>query len=192
MTVAVIAGAPGSGKGTQASALAKRLGGLHVSTGDLFREHLARNTQLGRLARTYLDAGRYVPDDVTNGMLRDAVTQQDVAVPLVLDGYPRTEKQVAFLDMLLAESGRQAPAVVTLVVETEELVRRLARRALLENRSDDTENVIRKRQAVYLAQTAPILRIYRQRGKLREVDGTGTVEEVADRIDGALTALCAG
>ncbi|MFJ3212666.1 adenylate kinase [Streptomyces flaveolus] len=192
MTVAVIAGAPGAGKGTQASALANRLGGRHVSTGDLFRDHLVRDTQLGRRARSYLDAGRYVPDDVTNGMLRDAVTQQDAAVPLVLDGYPRTEAQVGFLDTLLAESGRQAPAVVALVVDTEELVRRLGRRALLENRSDDTENVIRKRQAVYLAQTAPILRIYRQRGSLREIDGTGAVEEVADRIDNALSALCTG
>lgn len=181
-------GPPGAGKGTQAAALAERIEAVHISTGDIFRENVSQLTELGKTAKSYMDAGEYVPDDVTNAMVRDRLAQDDARDGFILDGYPRTTDQVATLDTILKELGQQLDAVLSLEVDTEELIARLLKRARDSGRSDDTEEVIRHRQEVYQAETEPLLRVYGQRGLVKQVDGMGSVEEVAGRIDRALPA----
>lgn len=184
----LIMGPPGAGKGTQAVALAERLGGAHISTGDIFRANVKDQTDLGREAQRYMDAGDYVPDEVTNAMVRDRLAQDDARDAFLLDGYPRTLDQVSTLDSILGDLGLQLDGVVELVVEPEELIARLLKRAETGGRSDDTEDVIRKRQEVYTAETAPLLEVYDQRDLLIRVNGLGSVDEVAARIDVALPA----
>jgi len=186
MTRLLIMGPPGAGKGTQAVGLAQRIGGAHISTGDIFRENVAAETELGKTAKQYMDAGKYVPDEVTNAMVRDRLNQQD-AESFVLDGYPRTADQVGELDSILADLGAKLDAVLLLVVEDrEELVQRMIKRAETSGRADDTEEVIRHRQDVYNEETAALVPIYRERGLLREVNGIGEIDEIAQRIDTAL------
>ncbi len=182
----LIMGPPGAGKGTQAVALAERVGGAHISTGDIFRANVQEQTDLGREAQRYMDAGEYVPDEVTNAMVRDRLAQDDARDAFILDGYPRTLDQVSTLDAILSELGTELDGVVELVVDPEELIARLLKRAETSGRSDDTEEVIRHRQEVYTAETAPLLDVYGQRGLLHKVDGVGDVDEVASRIDAAL------
>lgn len=179
-------GPPGAGKGTQATTLAERLGAAHISTGDIFRANVKDQTELGRTAQRYMDAGEYVPDEVTNAMVKDRLAQDDAQRGFILDGYPRTPEQVSTLDAILAELGLTLDHVLVLTVDHEELIGRLLKRAETSGRADDTEDVIRHRQEVYVAETAPLLSIYRERGLLREVDGMGSVEDVAARIDAAL------
>ncbi len=186
MTRLLIMGPPGAGKGTQAESLARRIGGAHVSTGDIFRANVSQQTELGQAAQRYMDAGEYVPDEITNAMVKDRLAQDDARESFILDGYPRTPDQVETLDAILAELGQDLDHVLVLVVDHEELIARLLKRAESSGRSDDTEDVIRHRQEVYVAETAPLLPIFRERGLLREVDGMGSVDEVAARIDDAL------
>lgn len=188
MTRLVLLGPPGAGKGTQAARLSERLAIPAVSTGDIFRANVAEQTELGREAKRYMDAGEYVPDEVTNSMVRDRLAQPDAAQGFLLDGYPRTTAQVAELDGMLEASGTRLDAVVELVADTEEVVARLLRRAETEGRSDDTEDVVRRRLQVYAEQTAPLTDIYAERGLLRRVDGIGEVDEVTARVTAALDA----
>lgn len=179
-------GPPGAGKGTQAVGLAERIGGAHISTGDIFRENVANETELGQSAKRYMDAGRYVPDEVTNAMVRSRLAEPDAAA-FVLDGYPRTADQVEELDDILDSLGAKLDAVVLLTVpDREELVARMVKRAETSGRADDTEEVIRRRQDVYEAETAALVPIYRERGILHEIDGIGGIDEVAERINTAL------
>lgn len=173
-------GPPGAGKGTQAVFIAKHFGIPHVSTGDLFRSNLAQNTALGQEAKKFMDAGEYVPDSVTNGMVRDRLKESDSKVGFLLDGYPRTVAQVLELDGML--SGKNLDKVIVLTADTDEVVKRLLNRAQEQGRADDTEEVIRRRLEVYGEQTAPLIDVYAKRGILVEVDGLGSVDEVAGRI----------
>ncbi|GAB2684848.1 adenylate kinase [Thalassiella azotivora] len=182
MTRLVLLGPPGAGKGTQAQAVASRLGVPAVSTGDIFRANVGEGTELGKLAQRYMDAGEYVPDEVTNAMVRDRLAEPDAEGGFLLDGYPRTQAQVAELDGMLAERDAALDAVVELTVETDEVVQRLLKRAQTEGRSDDTEAVIRRRLEVYAEQTAPLTATYAERGLLRQVDGLGPVEDVTRRL----------
>lgn len=184
----VFLGPPGAGKGTQAEKLSKSANIVHISTGDIFRANVAEETELGLLAKKYMDAGEYVPDEVTNAMVRDRLGHDDALRGFLLDGYPRTVDQVGELDSILADLGSKLDAVISLSVDSEELVQRLLLRAQSSGRSDDTEDVIRRRQEVYLEQTEPLITIYRERGLLREVDGMGTVDEIFDRIQSVLPA----
>jgi len=179
-------GPPGAGKGTQATGLAARLGIPHISTGDIFRANVSQGTPLGVDARRYMDAGEYVPDDVTNAMVRDRLAQSDCAPGFLLDGYPRTVDQVAQLDDMLASSGHALDRVVELTVDIDEVVGRLVRRAADQGRADDTEDVIRRRLEVYAEQTAPLLAVYSARGLLVQVDGLGDIDEVAGRLASVL------
>lgn len=184
----VLLGPPGAGKGTQAARLAEHLGVPAVSTGDIFRANVAERTELGQTAQRYMDAGEYVPDEVTNAMVADRLSQPDATDGFLLDGYPRTEVQVAELDRILADGGQQLDAVVELTASTEEVVARLLGRAAEQGRSDDTEDVVRRRLEVYAEQTAPLTSIYAERGLLVQVDGMGEVAEVTERMIAALDA----
>ncbi len=176
----VLVGPPGAGKGTQAVRLAERLGVPHISTGDLFRANLGQETPLGLEAKSYMDKGNLVPDDVTVRMVRERLTDDDVAKGFIFDGFPRTVSQADSLDELLAERGEELDAVVEFQVDEDELVDRL----LARGRSDDTEAVIRNRQQVYRDETFPLLDHYR--AIVVSVDAQGGVEEITDRVATAL------
>jgi adenylate kinase len=182
----VLMGPPGAGKGTQAVVVAERLGIPHISTGDIFRANVAGGTPLGQEAQRYMDAGEYVPDSVTNAMVRDRIAQDDAAKGFLLDGYPRTLAQVDELADMLAERGESVDKVVELTVDTDEVVARLVKRAAEQGRADDTEAVIRRRQEVYAEQTAPLTAVYAEHGLLVQVDGMGSVDEVTARVLAAL------
>jgi adenylate kinase len=182
----IMVGPPGAGKGTQASRVSARLDIPAISTGDIFRSNIAEGTVLGKQVQQILASGAYVPDEVTNAIVRDRLSQPDALKGFLLDGYPRTAAQVDELDDMISGDGHHIDAVIELVAPTDELVQRLLRRAETDGRADDTEEVIRHRQMVYLDQTAPLVAIYQQRGLLRRVDGTGAVDEVTARIDSAL------
>jgi adenylate kinase len=178
----ILMGPPGAGKGTQAKVVAARLNIPAISTGDIFRANVSEGTPLGLEAKRFMDAGDYVPDEVTNGMVRDRIGQDDAKHGFLLDGYPRTVAQVEELDKMLSDSGHSLDAVVVLTVVEDELVARLLHRAEVEGRSDDTEQVIRHRQELYNEQTEPLLAVYAARGLLVRVDGMGEVDEVTARI----------
>jgi adenylate kinase len=184
----ILMGPPGAGKGTQAKVIAERLGIPAISTGDIFRANVSRQTPLGVEAKRYMDAGDYVPDEITNAMVRSRIAEPDAESGFLLDGYPRTVAQVEELDSMLASAGAALDAVVVLTVDQEELVARLLKRAELEGRADDTEDVIRRRQEVFAEQTAPLIEVYADRGLLREVDGMGAVDQVSARVFAALDA----
>lgn len=181
----VLMGPPGAGKGTQATALAQRSGVVHISTGDLFRAHVRDRSDLGRQVQRHLDAGEYVPDEITNAMVASRLEKDDARAGFILDGFPRTVDQVGALDQML--SGSALDRVLHLAVDTDELVPRLLPRAATDGRSDDTEDVVRRRQHVYVAETAPLLDVYAARGLLVEVDGAGDIGDVGRRIDDAVS-----
>lgn len=176
----VLMGPPGAGKGTQAVGIAADLGIPHISTGDIFRANVSQGTPLGIEAKRYMDAGEYVPDNVTNAMVRDRLAEPDAVKGFLLDGYPRTIEQVGELDSMLGAN--KIDRAIELTVDVNEVVQRLVKRAAEQGRADDTEDVIRRRLEVYAEQTAPLTALYAQRGVLVQVDGMGTVDEVAARI----------
>jgi adenylate kinase len=184
----VLMGPPGAGKGTQAVVIADRLGIPHISTGDIFRANLKDGTPLGLEAKKYMEAGEYVPDTITNGMVADRLSQSDAASGFLLDGYPRTVDQVHALNAMLAESDLALDHVIEITADTDEVVARLLNRAKEQGRADDTEEVIRRRMEVYAEQTDPLTELYAEQGVLRKVDGMGSVEEVSERILAALQA----
>lgn len=184
----LIIGPPGAGKGTQAVRLSEHYGIPAISTGDIFRRNVAEQTDLGKQAKVFLDSGEYVPDSLTNALVRDRLAEPDAADGFLLDGYPRTTEQVAELDRMLEAAGTRLDAVVLLTVDPALVVERLLKRAAEQGRSDDTEDVIRHRIQVYEAQTSPLVDIYRSRDLLLSVDGAGEVDEVSERIFAALDA----
>jgi adenylate kinase len=181
-------GPPGAGKGTQAARLATAFNIPAISTGDIFRYNVKNETELGKLAKSFMDRGEYVPDAVTNDLVRDRLTHDDAADGFLLDGYPRTADQVAELDRILEASGTKLDAVIQLTADTDEVVRRLLNRAIEQGRADDTEEVIRHRLDVYAAETAPLISVYAARGLVVLVDGLGIIDDVTDRILEALNA----
>ncbi|WP_027860496.1 adenylate kinase [Marmoricola sp. URHB0036] len=182
----ILMGPPGAGKGTQAKVVAEHFGVPAISTGDIFRFNVSEGTELGVKAKQYMDAGEYVPDEITNLMVRNRIDESDAEPGFLLDGYPRTLSQVEELDGMIKFTGHELDAVVVLTVDSEELVQRLLARAETDGRSDDTEDVIRRRQEVYAEQTEPLIDVYRDRNLLIEVDGMGEVDEVTKRIFDAL------
>ncbi len=185
----ILMGPPGAGKGTQAKFVAEHFGIPAISTGDIFRANVTQGTPLGIEAKRFMDAGEYVPDEVTNLMVRARIDEPDAAPGFLLDGYPRTLAQVEELDGMIRFTGHTLDAVVVLTVDADEIVGRLLQRAQVEGRADDTEDVIRRRQEVYLEQTEPLIEVYRSRGLLIEVDGMGEVAEVTQRIFEALDVV---
>ncbi|RFA07333.1 adenylate kinase [Subtercola boreus] len=186
MTRLLLIGPPGAGKGTQAVRLSEACGVPAISTGDIFRANVAEETELGLKAKEFMDAGKYVPDSLTNDLVRSRLHEADVAGGFLLDGYPRTTAQVDELDDILAAGGHSLDVVVLLVADSDEIVTRLSKRALDQGRSDDTEEVIRHRLDVYEEQTAPLIDLYQSRDLVVTVDGLGSVDAVTTRITDAL------
>jgi adenylate kinase len=185
----ILMGPPGAGKGTQAKFVADHFGIPAISTGDIFRANVSRGTPLGVEAKRYMDAGEYVPDKVTNLMVRNRIDEPDAQPGFLLDGYPRTLAQVEELDGMIAFTGHRLDAAVVLTVDDDEIVQRLLQRAQVEGRADDTEEVIRRRQELYAQETEPLIDVYRKHGILLEVDGMGDVEVVTQRIFDALDVI---
>jgi len=183
----LIVGPPGAGKGTQAGRISESFGIPTISTGDMFRSNIAQNTELGQQVKAILDSGDYVPDSLTNALVEDRLRDADCDGGFLLDGYPRTTDQVTFLDDQLAGDGHRLDAVIQLVADQDEIVRRLRKRALEQGRTDDTEEAIRHRQEVYRRETEPLVAEYRDRDLLVEVDGLGDIDDVTSRIFSALT-----
>lgn len=179
----VLVGPPGAGKGTQATVLSRKLGVPHISTGDLFRAHISQRTELGVEVQRYIDSGKLVPDEVTNEMVRERLTEPDAAAGFLLDGFPRNIAQAEVLGTFIGRAGHKLDAVLEFRVDEEIVVERL----LARGRTDDTEDVIRHRQEIYRSETAPLLEYYRD--IVVTVDALGEVEEITARAIDALGGL---
>ena len=187
----IILGPPGAGKGTQAEKLAIEQGVPHISTGDIFRDNIKRKTPLGVQVKDVLDSGGYVTDEITNEIVKNRLHENDARQGFLLDGYPRTTSQVNALDVILAEAYLSLDAVLELKVNKHEIMQRLLKRAEASNRADDTESIIRERQAIYHQETAPLLRIYFHRELLVGIDGVSSLGKGAERIHEALDKIAA-
>lgn len=215
----VLVGPPGAGKGTQAEFIAERFSMPKISTGDIFRSNVSGGTDLGRLAKKYMDAGDLVPDEVTNAMVRDRLAHDDARQGFLLDGFPRNVLQAGELDAILADLELSLSVVLDLEVDHDEVVRRLSGRRVckqcghvwhvefdppavagvcdkcggeLYHRDDDYPETVRHRLGVYAAQTAPLIEFYRTRGQLVSIDALGTVEDVTERAISALMPYAGG
>ncbi len=184
----LIVGPPGAGKGTQAERIVEKLGVPAISTGDIFRANVSNETELGVLAKSYMDKGEYVPDSVTNDMVEGRLGEADAKDGFLLDGYPRTVAQVEALDGILEKLGVALDAVILLDVESEAIVQRLLQRGKEQGRSDDNEETIRRRIDVYGEQTTPLIDIYDKRGLVKRVDGMKDIDAVTADILAALGA----
>ncbi len=182
----LLLGPPGAGKGTQALRLVERLGVPQISTGDMLRAAVAAGSEVGRRAKPYMDQGKLTPDEIVIGAAEQRLGLPDAKRGFILDGFPRTAAQAEALDELLRRLGVSLERCVALRVSEEELVKRLLRRAEIEGRTDDNEASIRTRMREYREKTEPLIAHYRKLGVLREVDGVGTEDEVAQRIERAL------
>jgi adenylate kinase len=178
----VILGPPGSGKGTQATLLVERLKIPHISTGALLRNAAKRGTELGLQAKSIIDRGELVPDSIMLEMIEERLAREDVADGFILDGYPRNVGQAKSLDAVLERLNKPADEAILIEVDTEQVIKRIAKRAIEEGRSDDTEETVRNRMRVYAEQTAPVADYYAERGLLTRVLGDGCKEEVLERI----------
>ena len=182
----IILGAPGSGKGTQGARLAGKLGIPKIATGDLLREAVKAQSELGVMAANYMNQGLLVPDDVIIGLIREILDAPQARNGIIMDGFPRTVHQAEAVDNLLAENGRTVDQVLYFDVPADELVERMHKRAVEEGRSDDTPETIRRRLSVYEEQTLPLREFYEKRGLLTSVEATGTIDEVEKRVHEAL------
>lgn len=179
----ILFGPPGSGKGTQSDKIVEKYGLKHLSTGNLLRQEMADQTPLGLAAKTYIDSGKLVPDEVVIGMVDSFFEQHKQAKGFLFDGFPRTEAQATALDQLLSSKQTSISVVIALDVTEEELVKRLLNRGKTSGRSDDSdEAVIRKRFAVYLAETSPVAAHYQKAGKFQTIPGEGTVDEIFNSL----------
>jgi len=212
----VLLGPPGVGKGTQAKIISERTGMAHISSGDLFRENIKNQTELGKLAQTFMKKGELVPDDVTIAMIRDRINRSDCGIGAILDGFPRTPAQADALEVMLEEFDGQVNAVPFIAAEEDVLVERLSDRwtcranghifnqksnppqkagvcdfdgSELYQREDDKAETVKHRIQVYLDQTSPLIAYYRERGKLIEIDGMQTIEHVAESLASALKMI---
>jgi adenylate kinase len=184
----LLIGPPGAGKGTQAQIVAEARGVPHISTGDIFRANVAADTPLGLEAKRYMESGELVPDSVTNAMVADRLAQPDAARGFLLDGYPRNTAQAEVLDGELRRLGTALDAVVEIAVDSDEVVARLLERATVQGRTDDTEDVIRRRLQVYAEQTEPLVAYYSSRGLVTSINGVGSIDDVTGRILAVLPA----
>lgn len=189
MTVVILLGPPGAGKGTQASRIAERLGIPAISTGDIFRANMTEGTEIGKQAQAYMDRGEFVPDSVTNTMVKARLAAPDAANGFLLDGYPRSVEQAHVLRDMLLDLGKSIDVVLEIQVDEDEVVDRMLKRAQEQHRTDDTEPVMRHRLEVYRQQTLPVATYYVDQDLLEVVDGSGTIDEVTARIFAILDSV---
>ena len=189
MTVVILLGPPGAGKGTQASRIAERLGIPAISTGDIFRANMAEGTEIGKQAQAYMDRGEFVPDSVTNTMVKTRLAAPDAADGFLLDGYPRSLEQAHVLRDMLLDLGKAIDVVLEIQVDEDEVVERMLKRAQEQHRTDDTEPVMRHRLEVYHQQTLPVATYYVDQDLLEVVDGSGSIDDVTARIFAILDSL---
>lgn len=186
----VLFGPPGAGKGTQSALLVDHFGFVHLSTGDIFRSNIKGGTELGQMAKTYLDNGKLVPDDVTIRMLEDSANAHQDAKGFIFDGFPRTTAQAEALDRFLKAKGQAISGMLALEVPEEELRTRLLKRAETSGRADDADpKVIQKRIDVYHEETAPVAKHYQAQGKYKGVQGVGSLEDIFERLSAAIEGL---
>ena len=187
----VIFGAPGSGKGTQSENLIKHYELFHISTGDVLRDHIKRGTELGKTAKQYIDQGQLIPDELMIGILAQVIDDNKEAAQngVIFDGFPRTIPQAEALETLLNERGTSVSAVVGLEVPEQELIDRLVKRGQMSGRSDDHEETIKKRLAVYHNQTSPLQEFYKEKGLYKAIKGTGTIDGIFEDIKAAIDAI---
>lgn len=186
----ILFGPPGSGKGTQAAKLVEKYNLLHISTGDLFRYEIGNNTPLGLLAKSYMDKGQLVPDEVTIGMLRNKVEANPDVQGYIFDGFPRTIAQSEALDRLLAEKDDEISKLIMLEVSDDEIVARLLNRGKTSGRPDDSEEgVIRNRIEVYKNETAPVFNYYDAKNKAIKINGVGEIEEIFECLSEEIEAI---
>lgn len=184
----ILFGPPGAGKGTQAEFISKKYGVKHISTGDVLREAVKNQTEVGKKAKSFMDKGELVPDEVVIEIIKQKISSLNKG-SFMLDGFPRTKAQAEALDSMLNEQDIQIDAVVMLDVNDEEVVSRIMNRQKIEGREDDSEDVVRKRLEVYRDQTSPLEDYYNERGVLRKIDGEGSIEEISQRIENVLNNL---
>lgn len=186
----VLFGPPGAGKGTQSEKLIEKYGLVHLSTGDVFRFNMKNDTELGVLAKSYIEKGQLVPDEVTINMLKSEVLKHENPKGFIFDGFPRTNAQAVALDTFLSEINTAISSMISLDVEEEELKQRLAKRAIDSGRADDANpSVIENRIKVYKNETAPVKDFYSNQNKWRKVDGIGTIEEITTRLYAVVDSL---
>ena len=178
----ILIGPPGTGKGSQAKRLSERYGIPWISTGDVFRDHIKRGTALGEQVSSIVTSGGLVPDELTSALVQDRLAESDASNGWILDGYPRTARQVDDLDAVLDESGRAVDYVIHIESSEEEIVRRILDRAAAEGRSDDQEHVVRDRLALYATETEPLIARYEERELVVSVDGNQDIEAVTEAI----------
>ena len=184
----ILFGPPGAGKGTQANFIAQKYNVAHISTGDVLREAVKNQTEVGLHAKSFMDKGELVPDSVVIEIIKQKLASLN-DMKFMLDGFPRTVPQAEALDEMLAELGVKLDVVVFLDVDDEEVVQRIMKRQELENRQDDSEDVVRNRLNIYREQTSPLGEFYSNKGILKKIDGIGTVEDISGRIDEILLAI---
>lgn len=185
----ILFGPPGAGKGTQANKISENYVAAHISTGDMLRSAVKNGTELGALAKSFMDKGELVPDDVIIGIIKDRIKEQDARTGFMLDGFPRTIAQAEALSSMLQAEDESIDAVVSIEVKDEEIIGRILERAKIEGRKDDTEDVVKNRLNVYRNQTEPLKDYYQSAGVLAEVDGMGTIDEVFGRIEAVLSKV---
>ena len=183
----ILFGPPGAGKGTQATAMVERYNLRHLSTGELLRKEIAEGTELGLKAKSLIDAGSLVPDEVVEGMIDNAFKTTEGVSGFLLDGFPRTIAQAEALDKMLAASGEEVTSVISIMIPDEMIKERIRHRAAIEGRADDaSDETVNNRIRTYHEKTEPLVDFYRKAGKYGEIDGTGTIEEVRGTIFNAM------
>jgi adenylate kinase len=179
----VLFGPPGAGKGTQSENIISKYGLTHLSTGDIFRSNIGNSTELGELAKSYIDKGQLVPDEVTINMLKSEVSKIEDPKGFIFDGFPRTSPQAEALDLFLAENGTEISGMIALEVPEDELKERLRKRAIDSGRADDANpEIIANRITVYNNETAPVKNFYKKQNKLHKINGLGGIEEISNEI----------
>ncbi len=185
----VLFGPPGAGKGTQSEKLIARYHLTHLSTGDLFRKHIAEGTDLGRAAQRYMDEGNLVPDEVVIGMVKDKIVNTPDSQGFIFDGFPRTVAQAEALDAFMEENGTPITMMLALTVDEEELLKRLLNRGKISGRPDDQDpEKIRNRFAVYQRETTPVAEYYKKQGKYHEINGVGSIEDIFNQLTAVIDA----
>lgn len=187
----VIFGAPGSGKGTQSDKIIENYKLFHISTGDVLRDNIRRGTELGKIAKGYIDQGQLVPDELIINILAQVLDEnkENASEGVIFDGFPRTIPQAEALEQLLADRGTKIDAVVGLEVPEEELIKRILLRGQMSGRSDDNEDTARKRLDTYHRQTSPLKAYYEEQGKYRAINGLGSIDDIFQSISDTLDSL---